>query len=695
MQALWSRAGQSHRCGCRPCNIALAAARRRAATAARRRKPTFAELFTACYSSVFATAAVVDAIRKEDRRRDLDRLLEEARRDLSDLQDREPFAAPEGDARTPDLSIQQMDALWRCLKTIYKTRPYMKEIHKPATVTASQLFASLRSERYGCPSEETLRAASRTDYEELEKAVLADESDETLLSREALNKVQLLRESTSVKHLVNKFLARTLKVDKQPGTTPSFEEACILAKTSQTTYTFRSIDSEWAKRNTVLLNRQLRSIMNNPDLRVKEKMGRVCYNLLISAHAADMHTYNTLIVAFDKAGLHGFADALVHSFFHERLLRPTPSTFVAILNHYKVTRNHGRFLYALACITGVDCRTGGKLRRRHVEDVERSPMLLDWALDVRLRTLSGSWVWEHVPPTRALVEEAIYGLLHFKLFEQAASFFLTCVRWGVGLSTKVVKQVLDECVVAMDWKGALQLIRGLMTCKKQWKVMLLTGDGATDWYLISRIYALLDLCGLRSPGGRVSAACLANLDISGSELGGLMEALEEQVSELDRMCLPAADAPATKAVKGGQEGACPKTRLMQIESVWKDYVYVRKTTSSIESKLLKPDFSIEFRTSMALHIGNAAVQRAIQLRQETEQLVGTATFQSPGWQGFRQGAAVGSVPKRKRGSVGSTGEGSEAWKLQPDMTKPKPRMHEVEVSPASISEVLTRQRARA
>lgn len=658
MQALWSRVGQSHRCGCRPCNVA-AAARRRTATAARRRKPTFAEIFTACYSSVFVTATFVDAIRKDHRRRDLDRLLEEARRDLSDLHDSEPFVPPEGDARTSKLSIQQMDAIWRCLQKIYKTRPYMKEIHKPATVTASELFASLRSERYGCPSEATLRATCRPNYEELEKAVLADELDDSIITREALTQVHLLRESTSIKHLVDKFLARTLKVDKQPGTSPSFEEARIMAKSSNVAYTFRGIDAKWAKRNTALLNRQLRCIMNNPDLRVKEKIGRVCYNLLVSAHVADMHTYNTLIVAFDKEGLHGFADALVHSFFHERLLRPTPSTFVAILNHYKVTRNHGRFLRALACIAGTDRGTGAKVGRRHLDDVKSSPMLLEWAMDVRLRTLSGNWVWEHFPPTLALVEEAIYGLLHFKLFEQAASFFLTCVRWGVGLSTKVVRQVLDECVVALDWKGALQLIRGLIKCKQQWRLMLLTGDGATDWYLISRIYALLDLCGLRRPGGPVSEACLANLDISGSELRGLMEALEAQVSELDQMCLPGADALATNTAEDGQEGALAKNRLMQIESVWKDYVYVRKTTSSIESKLLKPDFSIEFRTAMAMHIGNTAVQRTIELRQEAEQLVATTTCRSP----EQQRAAGASAPMPRRESVGRVSEELKTWKF--------------------------------
>lgn len=555
-------------------------------------------------------------MRKEDRRKKLDKLLEEARRELSELQDQEPVPPPDPEAKTPYLSLNQMDAIWRCLRTIYNNRPYMKEIHRPATVSASELVVRLRKMHYDCPSEECLRAARRTDYAELERAVLDEESDDSIPTRTAVNEMQLMRESTSVRRLVERLLLRTHKIDKDPSTTESFEEARMLAKDRRTTFTYRATNPPRAKRNTALLNGHLRSIMNRPDLRFKEKMGRICYNLLVSAHAADMHTYNTLIVAFDKAGLHGFADALVHSFFHERLLYPTPSTFVVILNHYKVTQNHGKFLRALACVSGVDVITGGKVRRRHWADVEKTRGLLDWAIDVRLRTLSGDWVYEHVPPTLALVEAAICGLLHFKLFAQAASLCITCVRWGVWLSKKVVRQVLDECVVALDRRGALGLTRELMACKQVWKSMLLMGDGAADGQLASRIDALLDICGLRNA---VSTACLANMDVSGPELGGLVEALEEHRTEPDRRG-PRAATAAARAPEAG-------TRLLQLESCWKDYVAVRQTTNSIESKLLKDDFSIEFRTALALHIGEAAVQRAVQLRLEFQQLVGTMKIQ--------------------------------------------------------------------
>ncbi|POR36184.1 Uncharacterized protein TPAR_03621 [Tolypocladium paradoxum] len=625
MQSLWSRAGQAHRCGCRACSTAVGAVGRRTVAAARRRKPTFAEIFTACYSSVFATAAIVDAVRKEDRRRELDRQLDDARRELSDLQDRGPSASLNDSSRTTDLTIQQMDALWRTLKAIYSNRPFMKEIDKPATISVSEIVSSLKSDYYGCPGEASMRGVRQTDYERLERAIIAEETDKSILSRESRNRMQLFNESSSIEHLVRQLLRRAEILDQGSSPSPSFEEARELAESGHANFTFRSIDPGRAKKNTSVLNRRLRSLVDAPKLGLKERIGRVCYNLLVSAHPPDMHTYNTLIVAFDKAGHHCFADALVHSFFHERLLRPTPSTFVAILNHYKATNNHGKFLRALACLTGADSHTGAKIGRRHIKDIENSPVLSKWAADTKRRTRTGDWVWEHVPLNLALVEEVLTGLLHFKLFDQAASFFVTCMRSGVGLSSRVAKQVLDECIIALDWKAAVRLIRGFTNNNQKWRTALLTADRVANSYLVSRIYALLDLCGLQTPGQPASEACLANLNISGPKLGQFLEALEE--SRLELPGLPTV-ALESQVAKDGDLVARSKSRLLQIESIWKEYVSVRKTTISIESKLLYPQFSTQFRTAMALHISGAATERSMQLSQDFAELVSGAESDS-------------------------------------------------------------------
>lgn len=618
MQSLWSRAAQAHCCGCRSCSTAVGALGRRA-TAGARRKPTFAEVFTACYSSVFATAALVDAVRKEDRRRELDRQLDEARRDLADLQERGQTNGRDADTIPEELSINQMDNLWRSLKLIYTNRPYMKEIDKPATVSASELIDTLKREHYLCPDEVSLKATRRFDYERLERAIVAEESDERILHREPRTQLQLYNEALSTEQLVKKLMQRADFLPNGSSSCPSLDEARQMVDAGYPSFTFRSIDPARATKNTALLNRRLRSLINAPNLCMKERIGRVCYNLLVSAHPPDMHTYNTLIVAFNKAGHHTFAEALVSSFFHDRLLKPTPSTFVAILNHYKNTNNHGKFLRALSCLTGLDAKTGAKIRRRHIQDVEMSPVIRQWAADTRSRTQTGDWVWEHVPLNQPLVEEVIGGLLHFKLFDQAATFFVSCMRTGVNLSTQIVRQLLDDCISALDWRAAVRLIRGFTSCPQKWQRLLLPGDDGGSFNMTDRIRVLLDLCGLQGPPDSFSKPLLANLGISGSKLSHFLKVLEKE--QLSQYSLLTEDFDNLRL--GPNEGgiANSKSRVLQLESLWKEYVFVRKSTASIESKLLYPGLSFDLRCSMAMHIGDAASERSTQLSQEFMALV--------------------------------------------------------------------------
>ncbi|KYK61238.1 hypothetical protein DCS_02380 [Drechmeria coniospora] len=568
---------------------------------------------------MFATAAIVDAVRKDDRRRELDRQLDEARRELSELQDRRAADDQESAVRPAKLTIRQMDALWSSLKTIYNERPFMKEIDKPATASISDLLSSLQSDYYGCcPEEALMRTARRTraDYERLERAILDEESDTSITSRDSRTRQHLLMESVKVEHLVQQLLHRAELLDRCTSPSPSFEEAREMARKGTADFTFRSIDPVRARKGTSLLNRELRCLMDEPKLGLKEKIGRVCYNLLVSSHAPDIHTYNTLIVAFNKVGQHGLADALVNSFFRERLLRPTPSTYAAVLDHHRVTRNHGGFLRTLACLTGIDGQTGAKFRRRHVNDVATSEALGRWAADTRMRTRTGDWVWEHMPLSRPLVEDILGGLLFFRLFDQAASFLLACLRSGVDVGSAVASHVLDDCVAALDWRAALRLVRGFTDGKVRWESMLSTDDDVANSRIILRLRTLLDLCGLHGPGrGRPSKACLANLKIEGPKLDQLLRRLgKHELPTAFGWFADAAAGPPTSEEQTGVAGA--KSRLLRLESAWREYVVVRKTTISIESKLLQAEFSTTFRRAMALHVGTTAVERAAELGRE-------------------------------------------------------------------------------
>ncbi|KAH6950540.1 hypothetical protein DER45DRAFT_578158 [Fusarium avenaceum] len=616
MQALWSRAGQAHRCGCRACETVVGTIGRRVTTAARPRKVTFADIFTACYSSMFATAAIVDAVRKEDRRQELDRQLEETRRDLAQLKLRnlERSQTMTGiDPAQDEVSLRQMNYVWDSIKELYANRPFMKEIYKPATIRVDEFLNRVHTDQYECPDQATMDALRRTDYEHLEKVIIREEADRRIRHRRPLNTQQLHNAGRTLSHLTQQLLKRADAWDKSNTPSPSFDEAMELAHSSPSYKYLVESDPERVRKNRIDLNQRLREVVSSP-LSLKEKVGRVCYNLLVSAYPADMHTYNTLIVAFDKQGYKYLTEPVVNSYYYYRRLRPTPSTFVAILNHYKTSGNYGRFLRSLACLAGIDAETGAKIRRRLADDGDPSRNGRNKTqIQTRSWTQTGDYFWEHAPLEKPLIEAAIRGLLHMKLFDQAAMFFVSCMKAKIVLSTHVIRQLFDECIVALDWRSAVRLIQGFTDCAKTWPSMLLGRDQDTP-YLIGRVRVLLDLAGLQGSSDEVSKSALDNLSISRDGFNRFLShlAMADSTSQLNLQDSRVMADDTTTA----DLASAPERRLLQIEALWKEQDLVGKTTRSIESKLLYPDFSSAFRRSMALHIGSTAARDTVGLNEE-------------------------------------------------------------------------------
>ncbi|KAI1258525.1 hypothetical protein F5Y18DRAFT_344609 [Xylariaceae sp. FL1019] len=85
MQALWSRtAAAQSSCNCRLCLPSNAVVRRSTSAAARRRV-TGADLITACYTTIIGSAVFIDARHKNERRRELDDRLDQAREAVKHL----------------------------------------------------------------------------------------------------------------------------------------------------------------------------------------------------------------------------------------------------------------------------------------------------------------------------------------------------------------------------------------------------------------------------------------------------------------------------------------------------------------------------------------------------------------------------------------------------------------------------------
>lgn len=564
---------------------------------------------------MFASAAVVDAIRKEDQRQDLDSQLEDARRELAELQIIRAMEAKRITANLnadqSELTLDQMTALWESLKEVYTSRPFMKEVNKPVTLSVSELLARLHDDHYHNPDPATMQALRQTDYERIELAIQGEELDTNIKLREPQTREQLHADSRTIVHLVRQLLKRAELNDKSSRPCPSFTEAHKLASRYIQPFTFTSIDPHQARKSTYLLNRQLRKIINSPSLGLKEKVGRVGYNILVSAYPPDTHTYNTLIVGFDKIGYKSLAESLVNSYFYKRRILPTPSTFVAILNHYKNASNAWEFLRIIACITGIDTETGAKIGRRLRIDIEQLEASHEWARGEGM-TLAGDWVSKNVPLDQPLIEAIINGLLNFRMFDQAATFFLSCMNASVSVNTSVIRRLFDECIIALDWRAAVHLVRGFTHGQNIVPSMLGRGDEKT--YLISRLRVLVDICGLSRSGQRVSKSALANLDISSTKFGQFMEAL----AEADGTSALNTDSSNSTLAQSelDQAASSSRSRLLQIESMLRELKYVERETRGVESKLLYADFSLEFRTSMAFFLGECRIQHSIELNQE-------------------------------------------------------------------------------
>lgn len=570
---------------------------------------------------MFASAAIVDAIRKDERRKELDRQLEEAKRELAELREQNGRDDMSVQSSIAQLTDSQMEELWNSLRSIYTGRPHFKEIHKPAMLLDSELREKLQKEHYGCPDERSLAALRQTDMHELERAMIFEESEPSIARRDPTDRKHLQRFSDSIVMLIEQMMMRANSRRKDNLPSPSFDEALRLMIKGYPRYTFRRVDPKKAQDDIKVLNGANRTAINDPELGVKEKIGRVCYNLLVSKYPPDMHSFNTLIATFDKhRGYRHFSEAVVSTFFYNSRMMPTPSTYAAILHHYKVTGNHGRFLRAISCIAGLDCSTGAKYRRRHVGNLETDLFLQLWAADTTKRTTGGNYIWEHAPLNRLMVEEILSGLLRFNMFDHAVSFFTSCIQAGVYMTNKIVKQVLDECLVALDWKAAVLLIREFTRRRQLWASMMETRDEDTVAYLVDRIYSLLDMIGLGNSGSPLTVRRLGSLGIARLELASFMDKVFHT-----SLALP--DALVVSQDRGDIEldefSVASRSRLLQIESVEKEVTRVRKTIKSYESRLLKPDLTLEFRTAMAAHISSTAIQSSQRLADEAAEALNT------------------------------------------------------------------------
>ncbi|KAK8086557.1 hypothetical protein PG994_001531 [Apiospora phragmitis] len=292
---------------------------RRATTAASRRRVTAADIFTACYTTILGTAAVLDAHRKGNRQKDLDEKLDKARAALSNLAiqeapDRNEAPARESSSDHPASSETPIGtSQWGNGMLSTSTTALLSEL---GNLAASTYRSTARSWRQ-----------HQVDWAAVEAAILLEEQDPGLE----------IQEPNSEAHM---------------GRTTHTIETLIRAGPYHPSYVNPRSDPEWASEERVLLSDSFRSAFNKAG-DVTEVVGKICHNLLVSSPPPNIHNYNVLIAGFNRIQRPDLAQPVVDSYLADTRWPATQQTIVCLLNHAVATNDIEQFRNVVRRMRGV------------------------------------------------------------------------------------------------------------------------------------------------------------------------------------------------------------------------------------------------------------------------------------------------------------------------------------------------------
>ncbi|WQF81883.1 Putative tetratricopeptide-like helical domain superfamily [Colletotrichum destructivum] len=517
MQALWSRAGQAHHCGCKACFNAAGGMMRQSATRATRRKPTFSEVFTACYTSIMGTAAVLDAQKKDERRKELDRQLEEARAEFRMLVENAPSHLPR--ERVPDACIAPSHLLLErapagSITNRYKgaLRRYKKQPEEiaeffdslgptpkwprvsPRSRQVKDIWHQYRLE----PQMNRSYTVVDTDYKLLARFIRSEEIMTRIQHRIPTTSQQLEVAERKMRQLVTSLLragearkthdeARSEKCDSK-ALRRVMDDLC---KSEHPHYDV-DLDPNTVSRCSADLNRSLRDIFEEAQPSdIQPTILKVCYNLLVASQPPTIHTYNTLINGFSSAGLHFLASRVVKAFLRSTV-EPTQSTLVCLLNHFKEANDREGFYKIIERMTGKD-RRGINIRRKFVEQVHATDSLHKWAMtkDIAVnRDYVIERAWFDVRVLTAIIE----GMLRFGYLRYAADTMALGFNLGFVFSMQAIRTVLNACVLELDPKPAIVILKAFASRPSLIEARF--SKESHRAYIARRVQSLLYICGM-------------------------------------------------------------------------------------------------------------------------------------------------------------------------------------------------------
>lgn len=476
MQTIWSRAANAQAsCRCRVCLNTANTLVRRSTTSAPRRKVSAADVFTACYTTIFGTAAVLDARRKDARRKELDESLERVKASLSELGIKDTAELPN------DLGAEASAGGSSSAETTQWTRA-------ADVSTILDEVGQLAVARYPLSS---LFTRTQLDWIHAEAGIIAEERDPLINMRHPKNEMQLEKTRKVVEQLVQKLLQQA----RGPRTAPDqlLDETEALLE-NYPIYRNPQAYPEADAQDREFLSTTFRRILNNTT-DTKEATVKICHNLLVSDTAPNIHNLNTLIAGFNRVGRPDLAQTVVKTFLGQTAWPATKQTIVCLLTHARGTNNLTLFREIVGRMRGAV--EDGLHLRIFSKDLIFNEEGLEWVTSVAAERKS-AYV-ERATRTMDIFDSLVRGWVHFGQLNHAGMSLVASFRNEQFVSAETLDELLTQCLSALDQNAARLLLEGMAKNLRNSEAFLEHVIAQTTSELAAKIVAmfcdLYDLCG--------------------------------------------------------------------------------------------------------------------------------------------------------------------------------------------------------
>ncbi|KAI1826822.1 hypothetical protein F4861DRAFT_16773 [Xylaria intraflava] len=505
MQTLFPRVAQApSSCRCRIHLHSTNALIRRSTTAAPKRRVPIADVFTACYTTILGTAAVLDARRKNRKREALDAELDRARASLRTLaasnaksfQDVDDDELAELDAPgapnepEPNEHVSRIQPLPSHIMNLHRYKsvlPFLEELRGLYNISYRPF-----------PRQTWLQ--EQIDWVDMEVCVAAEQQNPEAFNQDPFYQdpktfPQLGRMTRTILNLVDELLRLMATKDGQrPGDIMRIpaqfaREEDIFKELESLNrgydfpgYQLPNADQAYATRIRAALHDSLRRIFNQA-LSSKETVGRICYNLLATTIPPNIYTYNILIAGFNRIQRPDLAQVVIDSYLHQTLWAASDQTVICMLSHFREPGGREGLRDAVQRMRG-----RGK-RRLRLSTLEEDSTEDDPSTEQRRV--------QRTHRTSATFDALIRGWLYHGEIRIACMTFVACLRNGASIPMHTLQGLFQVCLLAANFAIARKLLFGIFQHLEDFSTFLsgLAEDNTVTSFreLLASIHQVMDV----------------------------------------------------------------------------------------------------------------------------------------------------------------------------------------------------------